>query len=127
MIRPYLNSTIQREADTVIPYLIFKLGLTKDIHINVIRQTADGSFQIMEKAYGNEESLNVFIVHSGHHFFLACPLFASKKRKSVVSTSQQPKVVRTGSYESIQFGPPPAEFFDDDSYVPAEEFFAPDI
>ena len=81
----------------------------------------------MEEAYGNADSLSILLVHSGNHFFLACPLFGSEKAKVTIPTNRKPEIVRPGSYETLNFGPPPDDFYEEACDAPPDEFFDPNF
>ena len=70
-----------REVIDVIPDLLSMLDLSTKILLVIIRHTPGGVFQIMDEAYGDTNGLKMYLVHSGSHFFLACPLFGSEKAK----------------------------------------------
>ena len=121
-IRAFLNSTKSREIKSVIPVLLFALNLSTKVCIVIIRKMPDASFQIMSKIYGNKDKLKLYIVHSGNHFFLACPPSNTCKTIANIRSPQipiqTPTQARPGSYESLDFGPPPA----DDSFADMMDF-----
>ena len=87
----YFNSTEMRDADTLIPILLHTMQLADKVCIIMIRKTGDSSFLVQDKHYGNPMKKRLFIVHSGAHFFLGCPLFLPPKIQNVAKV---PTIIR---------------------------------
>ena len=122
----YLSSECTRDAEKTVPKILDSLGIKKKVCIVIIQQTIEDTFLILEKQYGSNDQLKIFIVHSGNHFYLACPLFNSSKlippKVKIKPLAVPPKKIRPGSYESLDFGPPPDDFGMDD-LAPCDDFF----
>ena len=76
--------------------------------------------------FGSNGELKIYIVHCGNHFYLACPLFVTCKdipsHVIVKPAVVLPKPARPGSYESINFGPPPDDDFEMTELFPCDDF-----
>ena len=118
----FLSSKCVRDGDVTVPRLLSQMELVSEVNIVIIQKTVGDTFLIHEKDYGTGDQIKLYIVHSGNHFFLACPLF-DPPINQVVVLPPLPKVVQPGSYESVNFGPPPDDSFEDDDVAVADDFF----
>ena len=77
-LKSFLGSCVMRDFGVTVRIFLLKLGLKYKVRIHNIRYLADDvcgeSFTLMQKSYGRNTSVNIYIVHSGLHFFLADPV-----------------------------------------------------